>query len=85
MGLTQTTDFRSTYLLPQYMFQSERYSFMIILPNRRDGIQDLIGGLDKFDLSDARSKLERRHIHLTMPVFRFDTTSYLKESLKTVS
>lgn len=71
--------------LSLFLFQSERYSFMIVLPNRRDGIQDLITGLEKFDLSAARSKLERRHVHITMPVFRFDTTSYLKESLKTVS
>lgn len=57
---------------------------MVVLPNKKDGLQNLISNLKKVDLSDLRSKLESRHVQISIPVFEFKSTSYLKEPLRTV-
>lgn len=57
---------------------------MILLPHKKDGIANLISDLKKFDLTELKSKLEQRHVQISIPAFDFKSTSYLKEPLKTV-
>lgn len=65
-------------------FQGERYSFVVIVPNEKDGLSNVLQNLDNVNLSQISSKLEPRHVQISIPSFEFKTISYLKKSLNEV-
>ncbi|XP_065200404.1 serpin B4-like [Planococcus citri] len=68
----------SVFFIP---YKGERYSFVLIVPNEKDGLPKVLQNFDNVNLSEISSKLEQRHVQISMPSFEFKTISYLKKSL----
>lgn len=60
-------------------------SFMILLPNRRNGLTDLEAKLKDVNLTDLQNQMEHKLVSLSLPKFRVEYDVDLGESLKKVS
>lgn len=56
----------------------------ILLPNRDDGLNDLLRNIDGYSLRRIRSQMERMDVHLRLPKFKFNNDIHMKEILKEV-
>lgn len=65
-------------------FQGNKYSMYILLPNRDDGLNDLLRNIDGYSLRRIRSQMERMDVHLRLPKFKFNNDIHMKEILKEV-
>lgn len=57
----------------------------IILPNRRDGIDELISKIDSSVLHRLQYLMEENEINVSLPKFKIVNTVHLNEILKAVS
>lgn len=61
--------------------QNERYSFLVLLPNTRDGLKALVDGLTPEAIPDVISKLQEESIEISIPKFSIDTTGGIEKNL----
>lgn len=59
-------------------------SFLIILPNQRDGLANLESKLSNYDLTGIKSKLDEYEVEVTIPKFKIEYKVELVEILKKV-
>lgn len=62
-------------------YDNERYSFLVLLPNTRDGLKAMIDDLSADILPDIISKLEEESIDISIPKFSIDTTGGIEKNL----
>lgn len=72
--------FLHTYDWPTFR-QNERYSLLLIVPDARDGLKQLIGNFDATCLSDIAGKLTEEALDISIPKFHIDTTGGAEKSL----
>lgn len=60
-------------------------AFLILLPNRRNGLKDLEAKLKDVDLTDLQDQMEHERVSLSLPKFRVKHGVDLAEPLKEVS
>lgn len=64
------------------MFQNERYSLLVVLPNARSGLSTLLSNLTPSTLSDVVDQLSDTTLDLMLPKFNVDSTSGAEKALK---
>lgn len=67
----------TTFLLPQ----NERYSFLVLLPDTRDGLKSLLDDVSPNTIPDVISQLEEESIDVSIPKFSIDTTAGVEKNL----
>lgn len=61
-------------------------SFVVVLPKQKDGIKSLIEKLkDPAVFPQARSTMDKVDVHVSLPKFKIETKTNLKEVLEKVS
>lgn len=68
-------------LIFHFLTQNERYSFLILLPNERNGLQAMIDELSPTTVPDVISHLEEESIDISIPKFSIDTTGGIEKNL----
>lgn len=56
------------------VLQNERYSLLILLPNARGGLKNMLNEFSVLSLPDIVDQLEEESIDLSLPKFSIDTT-----------
>lgn len=71
------------YLIGDNLFQNERYSMLVIVPNGKNeaDLVQLVRGLNRNFLSEINNQMEELNVEVSLPKFRIETTSQAKESL----
>ncbi|BES93441.1 Serine protease inhibitor [Nesidiocoris tenuis] len=62
-------------------YQGGRYSMLIIRPDRRDGLDEVLKKLDGFSFKNMGQYLTKRQVNACLPKFRFYTISKPKDAL----
>ncbi|KAJ6641694.1 Plasma serine protease inhibitor [Pseudolycoriella hygida] len=62
-------------------YDNERYSFTILLPNKRDGLKGMIENLSANTIPDIISEFEEESIDISIPKFSIDTTAGVEKNL----
>ncbi|CAB3243948.1 unnamed protein product [Arctia plantaginis] len=69
--------------LLEMSYEGGETSFVIVLPKQYDGIESLIEKLkDPAAFSKARSNMYKENVHVSLPKFKIETTTDLKEVLQ---
>ncbi|KAJ9580241.1 hypothetical protein L9F63_004114 [Diploptera punctata] len=63
-------------------FRGDEFSMIIVVPNDVDGLSDLIDKLQEDHLASILASAERRNVDLSLPKFKFSTTSKLVPTLQ---
>lgn len=61
--------------------QNERYSFLVLLPDSRDGLKSMLDNLTPNTIPDVISKLQEESIDISIPKFSIDTTGGVEKNL----
>uniref|UniRef100_A0A182M3B5 Serpin domain-containing protein n=1 Tax=Anopheles culicifacies TaxID=139723 RepID=A0A182M3B5_9DIPT len=62
-------------------YNNSRYSLLLMVPNKKDGLKDLIKNFNSDTLSTAQKTLVKMAVHICIPKFRIDTTSRAEKPL----
>uniref|UniRef100_A0A1Y9IVG7 Serpin domain-containing protein n=1 Tax=Anopheles minimus TaxID=112268 RepID=A0A1Y9IVG7_9DIPT len=62
-------------------YNNSRYSLLLMVPNNKDGLKDLIKSFNSETLSAAQKSLVKMPVHICIPKFRIDTTSRAEKPL----
>uniref|UniRef100_A0A1Y9HE94 Serpin domain-containing protein n=1 Tax=Anopheles funestus TaxID=62324 RepID=A0A1Y9HE94_ANOFN len=62
-------------------YNNSRYSLLLMVPNKKDGLKDLIKNFNPDTLSAAQKSLIKMPVHICIPKFRIDTTSRAEKPL----
>lgn len=62
-------------------YNNSRYSLFVMVPNKDDGLKDLIKSFNCQSLSSARKMLNEVPVQISMPKFQIDTTSRAEKAL----
>lgn len=65
-------------------YMAQDMSFVVILPNKREGLSELEGKLKDFDMTTITEKMSEAEVDVTLPKFKFEYKISLKEVLKKV-
>lgn len=65
-------------------YNNSEFSFLILLPNERDGLAALEAQLDKIDLNDISSQLSSQEVNVHIPKFKIESAFGLKDTLSQV-
>ncbi|XP_063708055.1 serpin B3-like [Culicoides brevitarsis] len=68
----------------ELQYNQSDVSMMIFLPNKKDGLKILEDGLKKLDLDFVRSQMQKDHVALYLPKFKFEFTQDLEKVLKSL-
>ncbi|PNF40587.1 hypothetical protein B7P43_G06760 [Cryptotermes secundus] len=72
----------------QLPFQGNRFYLLIILPNEKDGVENLVNSITGPEISDLIENLEDRgyspEVQLSLPKFKLQTTLELGPALKKI-
>lgn len=64
--------------------QNTRYTLLVMVPNRSEGLKDLIKNFNSDSLSSAQKSLVQKSVQITLPKFHIDTTSRAEKALAKV-
>ncbi|XP_053657862.1 serine proteinase inhibitor 2.4 [Anopheles marshallii] len=62
-------------------YNNSRYSLLLMVPNSKDGLKDLIKNFNPDTLSTVQKSLVKMPVHICIPKFRIDTTSRAEKPL----
>ncbi|KAG4070245.1 hypothetical protein HA402_003935 [Bradysia odoriphaga] len=62
-------------------YDNERYSFLVLLPNTRDGLKALLDDLSTDVIPDVIAQLQEESIDISIPKFSIDTTGGIEKNL----
>lgn len=62
-------------------YNNSDFSFLILLPNERDGLPALEAQLEKIDLNEISSQLSSQEVNVKLPKFKIETKVQLKDTL----
>ncbi|XP_037049152.1 serpin I2 [Bradysia coprophila] len=62
-------------------YDNERYSFLVLLPNTRDGLKTLLDDLSTDAIPDVIAQLQEESIDISIPKFSIDTTGGIEKNL----
>lgn len=65
-------------------YNNSEISFLVILPNKRNGLPELESKLQDIDLSQLTSKLYKQEVNVKLPKFKIESSFKLKEVLSEV-
>lgn len=65
--------------------QNSRYSLLLMVPNNKDGLKELIKNFNPDTLSTVQKSLVQMPVQICIPKFRIDTTSRAEKPLAKVS
>lgn len=65
--------------------QNEDFSLMIIVPEAKDGLTDLVQGLSEVTISNIRGYGSLEEVEVYLPKFKVESTISLKEPLEQVT
>ncbi|KAJ4431220.1 hypothetical protein ANN_19817 [Periplaneta americana] len=65
------------------IFKNLQYSMLVIVPDERDGLANVINNLQGERLYNLTRRYDERYVNLALPKFKFETTSFVKNLLKT--
>ncbi|XP_055606222.1 serpin B4 [Uranotaenia lowii] len=77
IGFSQELDARFI----QLPYNNSRYSLLVMVPNKPDGLRELIKNFKSNSLSSAQLSLAPQAVEVTMPKFQIDTTSRAEKAL----
>lgn len=63
-------------------YKGQKFSMFIILPNRAEGFDDFVRGLDSAQVHNAKWLMDETEVRVVLPKFKFDYSSNLNEVLK---
>ncbi|XP_069676793.1 serpin B3-like [Periplaneta americana] len=66
------------------IFKNLQYSMLVIVPDERDGLANVINNLQGERLYNLTRRYDERYVNLALPKFKFETTSFVKNLLKTM-
>lgn len=75
-------DYDASALLLKY--NNSDISFLVILPNKRNGLPELESKLKDIDLNDLTSKLYKQEVNVKLPKFKIESSFQLKDILTEV-
>uniref|UniRef100_A0A182SI72 Serpin domain-containing protein n=1 Tax=Anopheles maculatus TaxID=74869 RepID=A0A182SI72_9DIPT len=62
-------------------YNNSRYSLLLMVPNSKEGLKDLIKNFNPDTLSTVQKSLVKMPVHICIPKFRIDTTSRAEKPL----
>jgi len=62
-------------------YDNERYSFMVLLPDTRDGLKVMLNELTPNSIPEIIAQLEEESIDISIPKFAVDTTAGVEKNL----
>ncbi|XP_058449741.1 antitrypsin [Malaya genurostris] len=62
-------------------YNNTRYTLLVMVPNKPDGVKDLIKNLHYNSLSSAQKSLQQQPIQVSLPKFHIDSTSRAEKAL----
>ncbi|XP_058824411.1 serpin B4 [Topomyia yanbarensis] len=62
-------------------YNNTRYSLLVMVPNKPDGVKDLIKNFNCNSLSSAQKSLQQQPIRISLPKFHIDSTSRAEKAL----
>lgn len=65
-------------------YNNSDFSFLILLPNERDGLPQLEAQLDKINLSELSEKMYKQEVNVKIPKMKIESSFKLKEVLSEV-
>lgn len=65
--------------------QGYKFAMYIILPNKRDGLNELISRIDSSSLHRTQILMDKVEVKVSLPKFKFANTVKLNDFLKAVS
>ncbi|XP_053693950.1 serpin B4 [Sabethes cyaneus] len=77
VGLSQELDAKFVEL----PYNNTRYSLLVMVPNKADGIKDLIRNFNCHSLSSAQKALNQQSVRISLPKFHIDSTSRAEKAL----
>lgn len=66
-------------------YQGYKFAMYIVLPNRRDGLDELVSRIDSSTLHRTQILMEKVEVKASLPKFKFTNTVKLNEILKAVT
>lgn len=63
-------------------FEGSEFSMLLVVPDERDGLNNVVNNLPGEKLSSFIKLSDRRYVKLELPKFKFETTSELKDTLQ---
>lgn len=75
-------EYNCTALLLKY--NNSEFSFLILLPNERDGLPQLEAKLDTINLNELSQKLYKQEVNVKIPKMKIESSFNLKEVLSEV-
>lgn len=89
--MCQTSDF--FFLESQQMdakilrlpYKGKKYAMIIVLPNAKGGLNELINQLDSTTLQRSKYLMDEHEVRVQLPKFKFDYTAELNDFLENVS
>lgn len=66
-------------------YRGHRFSLFIVLPNRVDGINDLINSLESETLNEDVFYMDKSEVKVVIPKFKFDTQTDMNDAIQQVS
>jgi hypothetical protein len=67
-----------------HLLQGDRYSLLVLVPNSRSGLSQLISDLSGYSLKNVQKHLQIQEVEVCLPCFQIQTTTKPIESLKKV-
>lgn len=66
------------------LLQADKYSLLVLIPNSRSGLSQLISDLAGYSLRNVQKHLQTQEVEVSLPSFEIETTTRPIDSLKKV-